>query len=248
MECQAFRKWLWRGVPRALPDGTEAGPTSRRPRAGEARTDPPKWEGGCVAPKPFLLTCFKGLRAVHQVAPRKPLCPHVQPAASGEKNLLVGKAELSLPRAPADHQPGAGWCVAAGLWSRRVRSCAAAAAGARRENGRPPASTARPGGRGRTSRHAKWRGAAPQLCGAAPAAPGAGLGGRRSQLCRVSRAEVRPVRALPEPRPLPVPVSLLGEEGEDSEHPQAESVMCLGVLPDQPTPPCSLMLPLPHHS
>ena len=65
--------------------------------------------------------------------------------------------------------------------------------------------------------------------------------GRRSQLCRVSRVEVRPVRSFPEPRPFPSPSRFFrGKERAIKTQPQCwgRAWVSSGISPPLPTPRC----------
>lgn len=74
----------------------------------------------------------------------------------------------------------------------------------------------------------------------------AGRKGLGSQPCGVSRACVGAGAPLLRAPPLPIPAALFWWEREEgSGHPQATLVIRLGVLPDQPAPPCLLHVVLP---
>lgn len=74
----------------------------------------------------------------------------------------------------------------------------------------------------------------------------AGRKGLGSQPCGVSRACVGAGAPLLRATPLPIPAALFWWEREEgSGHPQATLVIRLGVLPDQPAPPCLLHVVLP---
>lgn len=215
-------EWLLRGGLRGVATG---------PQAGEARR-PVRAAGWARAPQPVC---------AHTCCREDGCAPHVQP------QLLSGSTPVG-PDArvppPCGDRPGA-WgargrrASASARWracSAAALGCAATAAGAGREDGRRQ--------RGRAGRGPREGQLAPRVEGAA--APSSVGGpqrlplrgwGRQSPLCRVRRAEVRPVGCFSEPCPLPISVSLFGGQGEGSQHPQAVLVVW-GVPPDQPPSPC----------
>lgn len=180
--------------------------------------------GMCPAARPARI-----LQRLCEQVPRLPqesdCAPTSSPAAHVDENPLEGRSRQMLRTHPPRgdrvgarrRTPGPGASASAGrlAGSATAGACAATAAGAKRENGRPPAPPGRTGAAGGRAGAPGGGRRYPDLCRGPQRPPVRGRG-RRSPLRRVSRAEVRP-RRLPQPRPLPVSISLFGRgwgEGE----------------------------------
>ena len=140
-------------------------PTGLRPQrsllqgtwVGEARAAPPRWQGGQVALQLPCAPARKVPPAIHQVAPRKRLRPHVQSSAPVDESPWRAWPATGRPRCRAPTDPGSskgtlrgrgaaastGW----GGGSAAMRGCAATPAGVRRRNGGLLASLGRAGPR-----------------------------------------------------------------------------------------------------
>lgn len=184
---------------------------------GKSQSSPTEVGGWTCGTEACPAQMFQRLhRQFARMPPRKQLRPHVQPPGHVDGNPLEGRAPAApVPpatwrrrwSAPADPQPGAG--MVGGGWPAVFPRCGAARRRPRGRGGKMAGRQRRPPGRGRgrADRHARWRGATPQLCRAAPATPNAGLG--QAEPAMPSQQGRGAAGAfLPRAPPLPIPIAL----------------------------------------